>query len=76
MTAVGAGFKPLASRRILCYHFCYRFRRRSGVGGISNWGRAGSTGAVSDGLQAEDAVTLVKKAAHKVTGEREFALAA
>ena len=46
------------------------------VGVACDWGRAGSTGAVSDGLQAEDAVTLVKKAATKVTGEREFALAA
>ena len=38
-------------------------------------GRAGSTGAFRSGLQAEDAISLVNPVA-KITGEREFALAA
>ena len=36
----------------------------------------GSTGAVSDGLQAEVAAALAKNSGKQVTGEREFALAA
>ena len=40
------------------------------------WGRVGSTGVFSDGLQAEVAAALVKNGGEQVTGEREFALAA
>ena len=42
----------------------------------NSWGRVGSTGAVSDGLQAEVAAALAKNSGEQVTGEREFALAA
>ena len=41
-----------------------------------SWGRVGSTGVVSDGLQAEVAAALAKNSGEQVTGEREFALAA
>ena len=44
--------------------------------GLNSWGRVGSTGAVSDGLQAEVAAALAKNSGEQVTGEREFALAA
>ena len=46
------------------------------VEGYDSWGRVGSTGAVSDGLQAEVAAALAKNGGEQVTGEREFALAA
>ena len=50
-------------------------RRRLATWRIT-WGRVGSTGAVSDGLQAEVAAALAKNGGEQVTGEREFALAA
>ena len=46
------------------------------VDGSDSWGRVGSTGAVSDGLQAEAAAALAKNGGEQLTGEREFALAA
>ena len=55
---------------------------QSGVAGpcrlriVFSWGRAGSTGAFSDGLQAEAAAALAKNGGEQLTGEREFALAA
>lgn len=72
-----AGFFPLvfASHRIRWYHEpgvagSYRLRM------VFSWGRVGSTGAFSDGLQAEAAAALAKNGGEQLTGEREFALAA
>ena len=76
--AAGAGF---ASRFILPA-VPYGGIIQSSVAGpcrpriVFSWGRVGSTGAFSDGLQAEAAAALAKNGGEQLTGEREFALAA
>ena len=56
------------------YHICIPLAIVANV--EHTWGRVGSTGAFSDGLQAEVAAALAKNSGEQVTGEREFALAA
>ena len=65
------GFTPL---RREWYHICNPLAIIAKM--EHTWGRVGSTGAFSDGLQAEVAAALAKNSGEQVTGEREFALAA